>query len=114
MPSLPGRQCRVSGCSGLATSANNGYCLKHKNKGWEDYQKDNPNRFYQSTRWKKTRTMVIRRACGLCENCIKKKLFVPGNNVDHKIPVSKGGAIWDLDNLQLLCEDCHKAKTAKE
>lgn len=114
MPSLPGKQCRVSGCSGIATSANNGYCPKHKNHGWATYQKDNPNRFYQTTRWKKLRIVVIRRACGLCANCEKRGLIVPGNQVDHILPVSQGGAIWDIDNLQLLCETCHTTKTAKE
>lgn len=114
MPSLPGRQCRVNGCSGIATSANNGYCDKHKNHGWAMYQRDNPNRFYQSTRWKKIRIVVIRRAFGLCQDCEKRGILVSGNNVDHILPVSQGGAIWDLDNLQLLCETCHNAKTAKE
>jgi 5-methylcytosine-specific restriction endonuclease McrA len=33
--------------------------------------------------------------------------------VDHKKPLSEGGAN-DLDNLWLLCGDCHKRKTSSE
>ncbi len=32
-------------------------------------------------------------------------------NTDHIIPIYKGGHSMDLDNLQTLCEDCHKIKT---
>jgi hypothetical protein len=31
--------------------------------------------------------------------------------VDHKIPVALAGPIFELQNLQLLCLDCHRAKT---
>ena len=33
--------------------------------------------------------------------------------VDHRIPLSEGGSN-DLDNLWLLCRDCHKVKTSAE
>lgn len=32
---------------------------------------------------------------------------------DHRVPLADGGAN-NLGNMQLLCEDCHKAKTARE
>ena len=34
--------------------------------------------------------------------------------VDHIKPVSIGGDSLDLDNLQTLCIDCHKIKTAED
>lgn len=34
--------------------------------------------------------------------------------VDHIVPISEGGAMWDKDNLQVLCVDCHRKKTAEE
>lgn len=33
--------------------------------------------------------------------------------VDHKVPLSEGGGN-DLDNLWLLCRECHKRKTSGE
>lgn len=43
-----------------------------------------------------------------------------GNNtgdelqVDHIIPISRGGVGVGIDNVQVLCVNCHKAKTARE
>lgn len=33
---------------------------------------------------------------------------------DHIIPIALGGPEFDLNNIQLLCEDCNKIKTAKD
>lgn len=114
MPTLPGKQCRVLGCKCKAPAGNNGYCEKHKNHGWAKYQQDNPNRIYQDKRWPVVRKICIRRASGLCENCLRKGIIVRGVDVDHIKPIAQGGEPFDVDNLQLLCKDCHKAKTANE
>lgn len=34
--------------------------------------------------------------------------------VDHKVAIVNGGSQWDLANLQVLCSECHKKKTAKD
>jgi 5-methylcytosine-specific restriction endonuclease McrA len=34
--------------------------------------------------------------------------------VDHIVPVSEGGHPFDPANLQTLCEECHRDKTARE
>lgn len=34
-------------------------------------------------------------------------------SVDHIIPISMGGSVSDVHNLQLLCFRCHKRKTRK-
>lgn len=78
------------------------------------YQDANPDRIYADPRWRKVRILCIRKANGLCEMCFKRGLFVRGKDVDHIIPISQGGAPFDIDNLQYLCEDCHDHKTAKE
>ena len=36
------------------------------------------------------------------------------NEVDHIVPLHKGGDPFDMDNLQALCRSCHIAKTARE
>ena len=33
---------------------------------------------------------------------------------DHIIPIALGGDEWDLNNIQTLCIDCNKIKTAKD
>ena len=32
--------------------------------------------------------------------------------VDHKKAIVNGGDMWDIENLQILCNSCHKNKTA--
>jgi 5-methylcytosine-specific restriction endonuclease McrA len=34
--------------------------------------------------------------------------------VDHIIPLSRGGAVRDEDNIQSLCAECHRAKSMRE
>lgn len=115
MPKLPGGTCRVHGCRDVASSKNNGYCDKHKNHGWTKYQqsKEGETRVYQTSVWKKKRQIVINRAMGLCESCDKEGRITPGVEVDHIVPVSRGGTD-EISNLQLLCVPCHRKKTANE
>jgi len=37
-----------------------------------------------------------------------------GCEVDHIKAVALGGAMWDENNLQTLCKECHKLKTRKD
>lgn len=48
-------------------------------------------------------------ACKACERIVGPDQF----ELDHIKPLHKGGTD-DWDNLQVLCIECHKAKTAKE
>ena len=34
--------------------------------------------------------------------------------VDHVIPISQGGPVMDLSNMQLLCGGCHRRKTKND
>lgn len=52
--------------------------------------------------WQARRRVVIHRDGGKCQQCGQA-----GTDVDHKI----AGDDHSLNNLQLLCVDCHKAKT---
>jgi 5-methylcytosine-specific restriction protein A len=71
--------------------------------------------------WEKIRAKVIERAKGLCEECAKHGRVTQGRDVDHIVPKAKAKAmLWNQNkidnprNLQYLCLECHKAKTAKD
>lgn len=49
----------------------------------------------------------------LCVECERQGRVKPGQELDHIVPLSKGGAD-EPDNWQGLCTDCHKVKTAKD
>ena len=46
----------------------------------------------------------------LCTHCEAKGLVKLGEELDHIVPVSKGGSN-DPSNLQMLCKECHAQKT---
>lgn len=62
----------------------------------------------------KNREIVRLRDRGFCVRCeVLESRLVLGKDVDHHVPYSKGGSDHVL-NLQLLCEQCHRGKTARE
>lgn len=40
--------------------------------------------------------------------------YVDYGDVDHVIPIQFGGEILGLENVQILCKDCHLVKTSSE
>lgn len=50
----------------------------------------------------------------LCEECLRHGRITLATLVDHIVPIKKGGACLDMDNLQSMCDSCHNRKTAKE
>ena len=75
--------------------------------------------FYKSKRWQECRNAFARSRSGLCEECRKKGLIVPGGAVHHKIPLTRENITnpeisLSWDNLELLCRDCHAARHKKE
>jgi 5-methylcytosine-specific restriction protein A len=63
--------------------------------------------------WDKTRARILKRDRGLCIPCLMGGRPAPATQVDHIKPKAKGGTDAD-DNLQSICDDCHKAKTAAD
>lgn len=68
--------------------------------------------FYKSSDWMKCAKAYRKQKAGLCERCMKKGLFVPGEEVHHKVRLTpenlRDPAIaLNWDNLELLCKDCH-------
>ena len=69
-------------------------------------------KFYKSQSWKTTRDAYFRSKKGLCEVCLKKGMYTPGEIVHHKIHLNSVNVIdptvsLNWDNLQLLCRACH-------
>lgn len=81
-------------------------------------------KFYHSKEWKRIREIVFQRDNGLCQKCLKEKdEEVPGDEVHHLIwlrptNINNPNITMNMDNLVLLCRDCHmqihKASTHKK
>lgn len=41
-------------------------------------------------------------------------MVTPVQVTDHIVPINEGGAMYDWDNLQSLCTQCHNSKSGKE
>ena len=79
-----------------------------------EYDQSRPERhkIYGTTRWQKLREYKRHRD-PLCEECMRKNVITPMALVDHIIPISEGGAPFDMENLQSLCVSCHNKKHAE-
>lgn len=66
--------------------------------------------FYSTSAWVRIRARQLARE-PLCQACAD---IEPATEVDHVIPITKGGAKRDASNLQSLCHACHSAKTRAE
>ena len=82
----------------------------------------NYQRLLNSPRWREVKTLVWRRANGLCERCIREGkaagvpdgYITPGVDCHHIRPVESGRTVmemeqlcYDLSNIELLCIPCH-------
>jgi len=74
--------------------------------------KEYAEQFYKSLTWQRCREQKYKQARGLCERCLAKGIYKPGEIVHHKTHItpeniSDPDVTLNLDNLQLLCRDCH-------
>ena len=65
------------------------------------------------------RTKIIFKTCCTCAKCgksanLKDPESMCGYVMDHIIPIALGGDEFDENNVQLLCRDCDKEKTAMD
>jgi 5-methylcytosine-specific restriction endonuclease McrA len=65
--------------------------------------------FFMQTDWQRVRRVVYARDGGICMKC-GRRVRRDNFQVDHIVPVIKGGAEWDLANLELACPDCNRQK----
>ena len=68
--------------------------------------------FYGSREWKAARDAYRAAAGGLCERCLKKGLYNPGEIVHHRIHLTPEllrdpAKLTAFENLELLCRKCH-------
>ncbi|MGC9439269.1 HNH endonuclease [Streptomyces sp. WG5] len=96
--------CLDKGC--ISTTYRDGRCRKHQlRKPWQNTSARNQNR---PSNWPSIRAQVLARDGFACQMCGKRSDL----EVDHIIPVSKGGS-WEMENLWCLCASCHASKTKK-
>jgi 5-methylcytosine-specific restriction endonuclease McrA len=70
--------------------------------------------FFVKNRHNELRDKIARQKDYFCCSCNKK---IPDRNhfiLDHILPIALGGAEFDESNLQILCIECDKVKTAKD
>ena len=79
-------------------------------KGWSS---ERIRAFYKSPQWVHCRA-AYRFAHPFCAECQRNGKMRSMEDVDHIVPLSRGGAPLDPKNLQSLCRKCHLAKTAAE
>ena len=61
-------------------------------------------------RWERQRRAVFERDDWRCVECGRAGRL----ECDHVVPLDRGGAPWDLENLATRCRRCHILKTAGE
>lgn len=68
--------------------------------------------FYNSKAWKRCRATYRKSVGNLCEKCLSKGIYTPGeivHHLNHITPetVSNPNVTLSFDNLELLCRRCH-------
>lgn len=74
--------------------------------------KDFAKAFYSSKRWQDCRNGYARSVGFLCENCLRRGIYKPGEIVHHRIEIDpitihNPEVALNWNNLELLCRECH-------
>ena len=118
MPAKLMRGCKERLCPKRAVNSA-GYCEDHERKEVSSRFARNKRRassddrsehhsFYNSQLWRNMRRMHLHKE-PVCQSC-----GIPGDMVDHIIPMHEGGDRLDPFNLQTLCNRCHAKKRGCE
>ena len=106
MPRAP-RYCPYPGCTQHITTTR--YCAEHTRTGWVAGGKP----IYQTPEYRAWRKAVLERDHWRCQikgpRCQGK-----ATQADHRLPLARGGAPFDVDNGQAACPTCHQDKTQRE
>ena len=116
MPARLKRACRKIGCPGT-TIHRTGLCEKHQKTdgSWSQWQqkKGNTTERGYGAEWRKIRKPILQRDNYLCQSCKRKGILTAANIVDHIVSKANKGTD-EPDNLETICDTCHKKKTATE
>jgi 5-methylcytosine-specific restriction enzyme A len=115
MPISAPKPCAHPGCGKLVSDGR--YCQAHKrernaNRFADTHRGSRHERGY-GTAWDRLRVCILQRDNGLCQPCIKQGRVTMATQVDH-IVQKKDGGTDEESNLQAICTECHKFKTARE
>ena len=106
MARLPKRPCSYPGCGVLSAT---GRCERHPQKPWV---KTNEAPRIRGRRLQAVRKRILERE-PLCRQCGTRGVLRAATEIDHVIPLSKGGADVDA-NRQPLCTQCNADKNHVE
>lgn len=68
--------------------------------------------FYSSKAWRDCRRAYAKSKGGLCERCLSRGIYKPGEIVHHKVYITPENiqdpaVTLSWENLELVCRDCH-------
>jgi 5-methylcytosine-specific restriction protein A len=108
MPYAPPSPCLEPGCGALCHTPR---CPEHtrQHDRRDRQRRGSSSRRGYTRRHYKLREIVLARD-PICRACGEE----PSEVSDHIIALRRGGAPFDLSNLQGLCRKCHNRKTARE
>jgi 5-methylcytosine-specific restriction protein A len=114
MPWAPRHPCATAGCAALVESGRS-RCAQHER---QRQQVDRHTRGSAAARdydveWQRVRAAYARQH-PLCEPCLREGRRVPLQIVDHRVPITRGGARLDPLNLESQCRSHHARKTWRE
>lgn len=109
MPNAPLRPCTYPGCDNIGDGPR---CPSHPYPKRKDKRISAAQRGYDHA-WQQLRAWKLRTDpfCQINHHCEASRPR-PATEVDHRRPISMGGARLDKANLQSACDPCHNWKTA--
>lgn len=111
MPKQPRRPCGFPGCPNLTDGR---FCEEHakqENRRYERYQRDPATKRRYGRAWQRIRDRYAA-AYPFCEECYKRGVLTPTEEIHHIVPLSHGGTHAE-DNLMALCKPCHSRITVE-